>query len=120
MRLALLLVLAAGCATTPQTVEAPPPERVPGPFVTVVEVAGTVASVDTAPWAYDGNAVLVVATTGGEVRVEIPARTNLCAATNLGLVADLQPGDAVVVRGERSEAGVVTPCTSADHGLERG
>ena len=74
---------------------------------------------DLDPWAYDGNAVLLVDTSGGEVRVEIPARTNLCAATNLGLVSELQPGDAVLVRGERSRGGTVTPCALANHTLER-
>lgn len=121
MRLSLLLLLAVGCAPRPQPV-APPPESDagPGPFITDVEVAGTVASVDADPWAYDGNAVLRIRTTGGEVVVEVPARTNLCAATGLGLVTDLRPGDRVVVRGERSESGVVTPCVRPGHGLTRG
>lgn len=118
MRLAtaLLLLLASGCARTPaDRVEAPAPLPV-GEDTTVV---GTVATVDTDPWAYDGNAVLVVTTDAGDVRVEVPARTNLCAATELGLVTQLAPGEAVEVVGERTEAGAVVPCGRAAHGLRR-
>lgn len=106
----LLLALVAGCA--------PSPSASPGTS-TEVTVRGTVVSVDLAPMAYDGNAVLLVATDDGEARVEIPARTNLCTATGLSLVSGLRPGDAVVVVGARTESGAIVPCTSAGHSLQR-
>ena len=106
----LLLALVAGCAPSPSPASGTP---------TDVTVRGTVLSVDLNPWAYDGNAVLLVGTDRGEARVEVPARTNLCAATGLGLVSDLQPGDAVVIVGEQVEGGATVPCTSASHALQR-
>src|SRR5690606_19412561 len=47
-----------------------------------VRSTGTVASIDTQPWTYDGNAIVQVDTAGrGRIDVQLPARWNLCQAT---------------------------------------
>lgn len=108
----------AGCSavdggTLPSTVGAP----AAGPDV---EVRGTVAGIDTAPWAYDGNAVLLVASDShGRVSVQLPARWNLCKAKGGDIVQTLAVGDRVLVRGRSTGAGEVTVCESADHLLRR-
>lgn len=105
MRTLLLSVLLAGCAGL-----------APGDGPTV---SGEVTAVDLSPMAYDGNATLDVRTAAGEtVRVEIPARTNLCQADLTGY-GDLRVGDRVAVRGARQASGAVTPCTEPDHYLRR-
>lgn len=109
MRTLLLSVLLAGCTGSVQSA-AP-------------TVAGEVVAVDLSPMAYDGNATLDVRTDAGStVRVEVPARTNLCQA-ELGALGEIRPGDRVEVTGERSATGVVTPCADPTHSLrvvERG
>lgn len=107
MRLLLLAALLGACASTGSDGGSPG-----GPII------GTVASVDLSPMAYDGNAVLLVrADDGRTVRVEIPARTNLCAAEGISAVGDLHAGDRVEVVGEAGPEGAVTPCTDAAHRL---
>jgi hypothetical protein len=106
-----LLCAASGCAITPPQ----------GAFVAGEQVAfdGRVVSADTAPWAYDGNAVVVVATDAGrEVRVQLPARWNLCKAPSVDVQA-LVPGDRVHVVASADDASNVTVCTGADHQLQR-
>ncbi|MDT0632790.1 hypothetical protein RQM47_12575 [Rubrivirga sp. S365] len=76
---------------------------------------GEVVSVDAAPLAYDGDALVVVRTDAGERTVHVPARINLCAASDFPDLGTLQPGDRVEARGEENAEGGVTPCTSADH-----
>ena len=99
--LALLLPLAA-CASSPDAGGV---------------VRGEVVSVDTAPLAYDGDAVVVVRTDSGERTVRVPARINLCEATDFPALDTLRPGDRVEARGEVNAKGDVTPCMSADHFL---
>ena len=44
-------------------------------------VDGSIASIDTKPWTYDGSAVVLLDTaTQGRVAVQLPARWNLCKA----------------------------------------
>ncbi len=105
MRLLFLSLVLAGCTGSVQSA-AP-------------TVAGEVVAVDLDPWAYDSNATLDVRTEAGEtVRVEVPARTNLCQAS-LGSLSEIRPGDRVEVRGEQSASAVVTPCAQPDHYLRR-
>ncbi|HEY4582576.1 MAG TPA: hypothetical protein VIG88_06900 [Lysobacter sp.] len=112
MRLPLIalpyVLLAAGCAST----------AAPAASGTTRTVEGRIARIDTAPWAYDGNAVVVLATASGDVRVELPARWNLCRAAPVD-VASLQAGDRVRAVGATGETGSITVCSDASHGLRR-
>ena len=101
MRLLPALVLLAACASPP---------------VEGGVVRGEVVSVDLAPLAYDGDALVVVRTDGGERTVRVPARVNVCEA-DLPALDALRPGVRVEARGEAGADGDVTPCTSPDHFL---
>ena len=98
----------AGCAST----------AAPASSTGASTIEGRIASIDTAPWAYDGNAVVVVTTAGGDVRVQLPARWNLCKAASVD-VASLHPGDRVRATGSAGEAGSITVCGDASHELRR-
>lgn len=79
-----------------------------------------VVQVDTVPWTYDGNAVVVVSSaTAGTVRVQLPARWNLCKAQPLGDVQALKPGDRVQVSGTVTAEGEVVVCEQAQHQLRK-
>lgn len=81
---------------------------------------GTVVSVDTAPWTYDGNAVVVVSTTDARtVNVQLPARWNLCKARPLGDVQALKPGDRVEVVGTVTEPDRLVVCAEPQHLLRK-
>lgn len=83
-----------------------------------VAVTGKLVAIDTAPWAYDGNAVVQVAVPGhGIVPVHLPARWNLCAAPPVDVEA-LSVGDDVRVTGT-AEGGAVTVCAGPSHGVVR-
>jgi hypothetical protein len=83
-------------------------------------IEGEVASVDTAPWAYDGNAVVTVSTrTAGTVSVQLPARWNLCKARPLDDVQALKPRDRVQAVGTVSAPGTLVVCEQAQHTLRR-
>lgn len=83
-------------------------------------VEGQVVSVDTAPWAYDGSAVVTVDTdTRGAVRVQLPARWNLCKAPAPQDIDRLQPGQRVRATGTVSEDGALVVCERAEHALVR-
>lgn len=103
------VLLAAGCATAPAPATSANGARA---------VEGRIASIDTAPWAYDGNAVIVVATASGDVRVQLPARWNLCRAAPVD-VQSLQAGDRVRAVGADDGSGSITVCGDAAHGLRR-
>lgn len=80
---------------------------------------GWVVSIDTDPWAYDGNAVVVVATDAQQrIGVQLPARWNLCKAPSIDVQA-LKPGDRVHVVGTVGDADRVTVCERETHRLER-
>ena len=81
---------------------------------------GNVLSVDTAPWAYDGNAVITVITaTAGTVSVQLPARWNLCKAQPLHDVQALQPRDRVQVVGTVTAPGELVVCEQPQHRLRK-
>ena len=85
-----------------------------------VDFEGRVQTVDTAPWAYDGNARLVVdTTTHGDLAVELPARWNLCKATGIGDAGSYTVGDRVRVVGTVTAPGTVTVCERASHRIAR-
>lgn len=84
-----------------------------------VTFEGRVVSVDTQPWAYDGNAVVVVdSATRGRVAVQLPARWNLCRAAPVD-VGRLESGSRARVVGETGAEGEVVVCADASHRLER-
>jgi hypothetical protein len=83
-------------------------------------IEGEVVGVDTAPWAYDGHAVVTVSTTAaGTVRVQLPARWNLCKAQPLGDIQVLKPRDRVQATGTVSAPGELVVCEQPDHRLQR-
>lgn len=110
--LSLLLVVAA-CTTTPPA---------GGALVAGKEasIEGSVLSVDTAPWAYDGNAVVTVATaTTGAVKVQLPARWNLCKAQPHEGVQELKPRDRVRAVGTVGEDNSLVVCAQPSHLLRK-
>lgn len=101
--------LGAGCASAPATPASSSGEQ---------SIEGTIASVDTAPWAYDGHAVVQVDTaTRGRVAVQLPARWNLCKAAPVD-VAALSPGMRVRAVGADGADGALVVCGDAAHRLE--
>ncbi|MFD0740220.1 hypothetical protein ACFQZQ_13125 [Lysobacter koreensis] len=111
--IAIALAALSACASTPTTADA----LVVGQQATI---EGTVVGVDTAPWAYDGNAVVTVSTRGaGIVRVQLPARWNLCKAQPLGDVQSLQPSDRVQAVGTVTGAGELVVCEQPQHRLRK-
>ena len=107
---ALLLALAA-CASAP-TALAPEAAR-------QLRIEGSVVSVDTDPWAYDGNAVVTVDTGAGRVAVQFPARWNLCKAQPPGDLQTLKPGDRVLAVGASSAPGEMVVCEQPQHLLRQ-
>ena len=110
--LSSLLVLAA-CTTTPSG---------SGALVVGQEasIEGDVLSVDTAPWAYDGNAVVTVATaTSGAVKVQLPARWNLCKAQPHVGVQELKPRDRVRAVGTAAGDNSLVVCAQPEHQLRK-
>jgi hypothetical protein len=105
------LALLAGCAAS----------RATDAFVAGQEVAfdGRVTSIDTAPWAYDGNAVVVISVEPSRVvRVQLPARWNLCKAPSVD-THSLEAGDRVHVVATAYETDSVTVCERAEHRRQR-
>ena len=114
--IAAMLAMSA-CAT------APPPTATAATALVVGQQAtieGDVVSVDTAPWAYDGNAVVTVSPTGaGTVRVQLPARWNLCKAQPPGDVQALKPGDRVQAIGTVTAPDTLVVCEQPQHTLRK-
>ena len=80
-------------------------------------IAGRVVAIDTDPWAYDGNAVIQVATAAhGIVQGHLPARWNLCAAPAVD-VAALAVGDDVRASGTAGAEGTLVVCSRSTHFL---
>ena len=106
---ALAIALAtASCATPPEV-----PPTAPGD----VTVEGTVASIDTQPWTYDGHAVVEVNVAGqGRVAVQLPARWNLCQAEPVDVQA-LAVGMRVQVVGAGGDGDALTVCSDPGHRL---
>ena len=106
------LALLSACASTPTT-----GSLVVGQQATV---EGEVVRVDTAPWAYDGNAVVTVATAAnGTLNVRLPARWNLCKAPPPENVQALQPHDRVQVVGTVTAPGELVVCELPEHHLHK-
>jgi hypothetical protein len=106
-------LFATGCHTTPAA-------TAPLPVGEQARIEGAVLRVDTAPWAYDGNAVVAVATSAhGEVAVQLPARWNLCQAPAPANPDALKPGDRVQAIGTVSGPGELVVCERASHRLQR-
>ena len=83
-------------------------------------IVGEVVGVDTGPWAYDGNAVVTVSTTGaGTVSVQLPARWNLCKAQPLDDVQALEPRDRVQAVGTVTAPGEMVVCAEPEHRLRK-
>ena len=97
----------AGCASVPDASQA----------ADAATIEGVIVSIDTQPWTYDGNAVVVVdSQAGGRVSVHLPARWNLCAAPPVDIGA-LAVGQRVQASGAVAEAGVIVVCADAAHRL---
>ncbi|QNN69767.1 hypothetical protein [Thermomonas carbonis] len=101
---------AAGCASLPST-----STLLAGSQATL---EGTITSIDTQPWAYDGNAVVLLETAAhGTVSVQLPARWNLCKAGQID-VAAMRVGQRVRAVGSVTEDGDVVVCERAEHRLQ--
>jgi hypothetical protein len=82
-------------------------------------VDGTIVSVDTTPWTYDGSAIVKIASENGQVDVHLPARWNLCKAPPPDDVQALKAGDRVQATGTVTEDGALVVCERAEHGLRK-
>jgi hypothetical protein len=83
-------------------------------------IEGDVISVDTSPWAYDGSAVITVATAAsGTISVQLPARWNLCKAQPPDDVQALKPEDRVQVTGTVTAPGELVVCEQPQHRLQK-
>ncbi len=80
-------------------------------------VNGTIASIDTKPWTYDGNAVVLLDTAAnGRVAVQLPARWNLCKATQVD-IGSLAVGQRVNAVGTVTADRDLVVCENAVHRL---
>jgi hypothetical protein len=108
----LMATLAAGCVMTTHSGSA----LAAG---TQASIQGRISSIDTAPWTYDGNAVVGVATRAhGVVAVHLPARWNLCRAQPVDMQA-LAIGDDVHATGSVGTTGELVVCEQSGHGLRK-
>lgn len=82
-------------------------------------VTGRIVSVDTAPWTYDGSAVVKIATASGQVDVHLPARWNLCKAPPPDGVQSLKAGDHIQAIGTVGGDGALIVCERAENGLRK-
>ncbi|TDK21505.1 hypothetical protein E2F46_14820 [Luteimonas aestuarii] len=106
--LCAVLVVAA-CANTPDDASAPGGR---------IDVTGVIASIDTQPWMYDGNAVVEVDVEAPRRRmaVQLPARWNLCVAEPVDVEA-LSVGQRVRVVGNAGNRREIVVCQDASHRL---
>src|SRR5690606_34302792 len=103
-----LALLAVACAAPRDKAESPGQN---------VAIAGTVASINTQPWTYDGNAVVEVDVAGrGRVAVQLPARWNLCEAAPVDVQA-LAVGMRVQAVGAATGEDALVVCRDASHRL---
>jgi hypothetical protein len=116
-RLGLLsAALLLGACTTTAPTATPSATLAAGQQATV---DGTIVSVDTTPWTYDGSAVVKIASTNGQVDVHLPARWNLCKAPPPDDVQALKAGDRVQATGTVTDDGALVVCEHAEHGLRK-
>ena len=112
----LLGLALAACASTP-IASSTTSALTPG---AQASIEGRIARVDTAPWAYDGNAHVIVDTAAhGAVALALPARWNLCKAGGGDTVASLEAGNRVRAVGTVSDEGEVVVCERPTHRIER-
>jgi hypothetical protein len=120
--LSATMLLMSACAMAPSAT-APPAAAPPATALVVGQQAtieGELVSVDTAPWAYDGNAVLTVSTaSAGTVSVQLPARWNLCKAQPPADVQALKPRDRVQAIGTVTALDTLVVCEQPQHALRR-
>ncbi len=112
LAVAATLIALSACTTAPAG----------GAFVVgqQVTIEGDVVSADTAPWAYDGHAVITVSIAdAGMVRVQLPARWNLCKAQPPGDVQALKPRDRVRAFGTVTAPGQIVVCAEPEHRLRK-
>ncbi|MFC5576882.1 hypothetical protein ACFPOA_02500 [Lysobacter niabensis] len=110
--IATALAMLSACASTPTTAVLAAGQQ--------ATIEGHVVGVDTAPWAYDGNAVITVATTtAGTVKVQLPARWNRCKAQPLDDVQALKSGDRVQAVGTVIAADALMVCEQPQHRLNK-
>lgn len=108
--IACTILATAACVATPAKV-------IPLAAGAQAAVDGTIVAIDTAPWAYDGNAVVMLQTAArGPVEVHLPARWNLCKAGSVN-VAALTVGQAVHAVGTVGADGELVVCERAEHRL---
>jgi len=107
-------LLLGACATTP--IATPSATLAAGQQATV---DGTIVSVDTTPWTYDGSAIVKIASENGQVDVHLPARWNLCKAPPPDDVPALKAGDRVQATGTVTDDGALVVCENAAHGLRK-
>ena len=82
-----------------------------------ITIEGTVVSIDTQPWMYDGHAVVQVDVAGrGRVSVQLPARWNLCQAAPVD-VEGLAVGMRVRAEGSADGEGGLVVCQDPAHRL---
>lgn len=82
-----------------------------------VSLEGSVVSIDTQPWTYDGHAVVELAVAGrGRVAVQLPARWNLCQAAPVDVQA-LAVGVRVQAVGAAEGTDRLTVCSDPAHRL---
>ena len=112
----LSAALLLGACTTTAPTATPSATLAAGQQATV---DGTIVSVDTTPWTYDGSAVVKIASTNGQVDVHLPARWNLCKAPPPDDVQSLKAGDRVQATGTVTDDGALVVCEQAEHGLLR-
>lgn len=106
-----LALAGVGCAAAPVPAASAPTED------GQATVEGAIAAIDTRPWAYDGNAVVLLETAAGrQVSVHLPARWNLCKAAPVD-VASLAVGRRARAVGTVTAGDVLTVCERAGHRL---
>ena len=108
--IACIAMTTAACTTTPSAGSA----LSAGSQATV---DGTIAAIDTQPWTYDGNAIVLLDTAkNGRVSVQLPARWNLCKAGQVD-VASLVVGKRARAIGTVTDDGAVVVCERTEHRL---
>lgn len=108
--IACMILATTACVATPAKV-------VPLAVGGQAAVEGTITAIDTKPWTYDANAVVLLQTAvNGTVEVQLPARWNLCKAAPVNMAA-LTVGQAVRAVGKVGADGALVVCEAAEHRL---
>ena len=117
LRVLRLAAIAAICLALAACVTTAPASLVVGQQATI---EGEVVRVDTDPWAYDGNAVVTVASvSAGTVNIQLPARWNRCKAERLDDVQGLRPHDRVQAVGTVIATDALMVCEQPQHVLRK-